>query len=255
MKHKYCFVLLMVLVMIPFASAQDGGNDFVGGDKISFNHFVDSIEIETTYKRSDDFSAGWRISGNKAVDIELEILANPAGYVVMVEHLHADVFIESTRERYDDITQDSMDDYLHGELPGFLVDTTHPYYETFSIEGSSPDFQRSIGYSWSTGHTSDSSKTYKFSEDFLTNSCGVYGNSLYFVYDVIYATTSDGPFYKGIVTDNIIIDVNGSVYDNTGNEMDEYYEEEPFTLPGYPFVSVLSLGTVIGIIFIIKRRS
>lgn len=251
MKRNYYVVFLFLLVfMVPFVSAQ--GGDFVSGDAISFNHEIDTIDIITTYQRSDDFSAGWRITGNKAVDIKLEVDSNPGGYVVLVEHLHVDIFIESRWERYDDITQDSMDDYFHGLQGGFLVDLSHPYFETFSIEGSSPEFQQSIGYAWSTSLSSDTSRTYKFSEEFLTENCGVFGNSLYFVYDVIYGTSIDGPFYKGIVTDNILIDINGTVYDNSGNEMDEYYEDTD-SIPGYIGLSVVFGGLIICLIIIGKK--
>ncbi len=58
--------------------------------------------------------------------------------MLFVEHLHADVVVESTLSHFNGITQDSMDDSFHGVQGGFFISEEYQYGEVFSIEGSSP---------------------------------------------------------------------------------------------------------------------
>jgi hypothetical protein len=211
-------------------------------------HAFGGLIFRTEYQASADF-LNWKVTGNKAVDLKLGCLANPDNASILIEHMHADVIIESTKTGFDEITQDSMDDEFHGIQGGFFVNGTYSYYETFSIEGSSPTFQQSCGWVYEN-YYSGSLKTFKFSEEDLINSYGVYGTSLYVVYDVLVRYEGEEFFHKFIVTDNIFIDVNGIVKDNTGNLADQPASD---IIPGFPLL-IVGLFTIIPIGFLIRKK-
>lgn len=253
MKKQLQLLILGLIILetsVSLGVADTGtGVRFVEGEAVEEIFTFEDVILQTSYKRSEDFSAGWRITGNKAVDIQLNVLQNPSNKTILVEHLHIDVFIESEFESFDDITQDSMDDYFHGIQGGFLIDKNFSYYETFSIEGSSPSFQKTYGYVYNSYYHSSETYNVKFSEEKLIENGGVWGNSLYFVFDVCMKNAEAKYFHKYIITNNIIIDLEGNAYNNDGNALDEYTEEEPFVMPWWGWLLIF-IGVCAAVIFI-----
>lgn len=208
----------------------------------SVDHIIeDGIEIHTNYAMSDDFGDDWKITGNKAIDIALSVDEQPNDIILKVEHMHIDIFIESEYASFDDMIQDSMDDYKHASMDGgFFVNETYSYYETFSIEGSSPSFQASMQNAWLYGDFMGSifgdETDFKFSEEVLVNDYKVYGETIYVVFDITIEHDYNGDgigddpcAHKVVFTDNMFIDLDGNIVENTGNTLDR----ESDTIPGY----------------------
>lgn len=240
-----CFILV-----IPFSSAST--DSFADG--IEIIHNKGDYSFKTMYSPSD-FEATWKITGNKAINIQLNITTQKIGSVVMVEHMHCDIIIESTFSGFDEITQDSMDDSFHGIQGGFFVNLTHPYYEVFSIEGSSPDFQRSMETAWIYGDFAGSwfggTNEFKFSEKTLTEDYGVYGTTLFVVYDIIIKEQNSDYFHKIIISDNIFIDKEGNIVNNEGNSADLTSGEQ---INGYAFFEIIGIIGTFGLVGFISRR-
>ena len=137
-----------------------------------------------------------------------------------------------------------MDDSFHGIQGGFLITTNYSYYETFSIEGSSPSFQETCGVIYGDYYSSDS-YTYQYSEDFMINRANVIGTSLYVVFDVLIKYPGEEYFHKIIITENVFITVDGEAIENEGNTADQETEENKTNdIDGFPIFQI-------GIIFII----
>jgi len=188
------------------------------------HHVEDGITLETSYQVSMDFS-NWLITANKAVDMEVRVTQNIPNAVILVEHMHADVFIESNYTNFDDALQDSMDDSMHGIQGGFLINSKYTYKETFSIEGKSPQFTSFYYMQYGSYYGAGESKTYKLSEKSLREYYGVYGQTIYIVFDIMIKYPADTYFHKTVISDNIFIDLEGEMVGNQGNRQDNQSKE------------------------------
>lgn len=211
------------------------------------------ITLQTIYSFSEDFG-NWKVTDNKAIDIEMSVVHSDAEEI-FVEHMHSDVYIESKKITYDGLLQDTMDDSYHGTgYPGFYIDTTYSYYETFSIEGRNPNFMSELEFHcfhyYGTG--SCSSENVPISEERIRSNDkhdgGVYGQTIYFVYDVLIRYSGEDVFHKVIVSDNIFIDLeSNSIVDNRRDVADvSATDEAPF-----PFISLLVGGLMLAVMFTI----
>ena len=117
-----------MIMILPMSSVQGEVGTRSLQEGVSDDHVVESITLNTYFKLSGDFT-NWKVTGNKAIDIQLRCLENPDNATILVEHLHADIIIESTKSGFDELTQDSMDDSFHGIQGGFLITTNYSYYE------------------------------------------------------------------------------------------------------------------------------
>ncbi len=244
-------MFLVAISLIPFSTATtDTISQSYNG--VTMTHMIEGIEFETSYAPTIDFD-DWSITGNKAIEIKLTCENNPNMKTILVEHMHADIFIESNRSSFDDLTQDSMDDSFHGIQGGFFVSELYGYTEVFSIEGSSPEFQKTCGYVYQNYYGYTETKL-KFSEANLIKECGVYGQSLYVVYDILIKSLGEDYFHKYIITDNLFISLDGTISNNVGNEQDtdDYVEG----LPGYGiiFIACSTIGTLIFISAAIAKK-
>lgn len=245
MKKKIFLILIMATMFIPTVSGDIGNKVIITSDKegITFNRIY---SIDGTFRN-------WTITGNKAINIKLKIVNNTRNATILIEHLHADIFIESTYSAFDDLTQDSMDDSFHGVQGGFLVTEDYFYEEVFSIEGSSPSFIRSTQNAYIYGGFASSSGTateIKYSEARLINTYRVYGQTLVVIFDVLIKYENETYYHKHIIADNIFFDLEGTPEDNRGNSLD--YESQPF-IDGFPTFIIVGviLASVIGVI---KRK-
>lgn len=178
--------------------------DFSNG--IQFVHYVNDIIIKTTY--STDYSVKeWRITDNKTIRIELNIIENPSNVEMYIENMHADIFVEATRDYVDGIKQDTMDDRLHsGVQSGFYVSLKHSYEEVFSIEGYSKFLTEAWMFMWS-GFGYGSQREVRLTEKNLV-SYGVYGSEIVVIYDILLRDET-GFLYKVFIRDVFIVSLNG----------------------------------------------
>lgn len=167
----------------------------------------EDVVLEMSYSTDYDVES-WRITDSKTLRFSARLASEvPAGFTVLIEHVHVDVNLDARKAGIDGLPQDSMDDGLHtGTDPGFYVTAAYPYEEVFSIEG----FSETLISGW--GHAISGSGTSEISEDRLTENNlrehgKVQGNKFTFIYDVLIRTTPDEPFHKRVVVDEFIVPV------------------------------------------------
>lgn len=181
---------------------------------VSFQHeLANGVVVETRYTTDYEVDQ-WKITEPKTLNFSLSIVTdetageNPEGSaqpIVLVEHVHADVALEATRQGLDGIAQDSMDDSIHGgDQPGFYVSTDAPYSEIFSIEG----FSESLisGWGFATGGTGASEITQERLTENNLSEAGVVGNEFSFIYDVVVQDPVTGLYSKaGMINDQFFV--------------------------------------------------
>jgi len=192
---------------------------------ISFIHELpENIKIKTSYW-SDYDSTTWKITDNKNIWIQLEVLDNPNNLTILIEHLHADCSLEAKRPGLDGILQDTMDDKIHeGDQPGFYVSVDHPYYECFLIEGYSKWLIDGWIFYFS-GYGAGGVVEERLTETNVRNR-GVVGSEISVVYDVLIKDPSTGLYYKYIIHDDFIVYLNGSFEQNLGGTGEKEEVEE-----------------------------
>jgi len=255
MKKVYLSLILLVVVLSNISSAtaltgtrlQDGVSDL---------HIKEDLTFETHYQTSKDFIK-WQITNNKAIEIQLRLTSNPSNKIVLVTHMYAVIYIESRQEWYDDIEQDYMDDFIEGSTQGgFFVNSSYPYQETFSVKGLSDDFLTMLWY----GARRDSNPAVpcsdysprRVSEGDLINNYHVVGQTLYIVFDILVKLPTEEFYHKFAVSDNIYIDLNGTVLVNQADIVDIVTENTEQNIPGYePWLFV---GLCIIVVTIIHKK-
>lgn len=127
-------------------------NDLAGG-KALFSHPIDGegFILHTEFGTADPISQT-HITQPKLIEMCAWIeLVRTVDVEVLVEHVHADAFIQSDASGWDGTKTDSMDDSIHGlGQPGFWITPEHKYCETFSVEGHN----ETLFKSWTTFYTS-----------------------------------------------------------------------------------------------------
>jgi hypothetical protein len=222
---------------------------------IEIPYQFEGVLLNTQYSLPTNLDE-WRITSNKAINMSIECTANPSNAIILIEHMHADIFIESHSSHFDDLLQDSMDDSFHGDQGGFLVSTLYDYQEIFSIEGNSPSFKESISqailiYNHYSGITETSE--YKYSEEDLRDDFRVYGQTIYIIYDILIKYTGEDYFHKYIIADNIFINLEGEITNNNENQydVDPTVEDE---IDGFPSLMILS-SIILSSSFVIFKYS
>ncbi len=198
---------------------------------IKFRHQVNipqfgDVIVETDYSSTINLSS-WKITDNKDIVIEMNILSKPNNLSLWVEHMHADVFLESTLETWDGVMQDVMDDKYHSDMSyGFYIDTNYGYSETFSIEGLSQMLTSYHSY-----YYAHHSETYRLKESELISKFKVYGSSFRIIYDIVFRHNSwpEEQTPKFIVEDNIILNLKEGWQGNIGDLEDKPAELDPIT--------------------------
>lgn len=165
------------------------------------------VTLEMSYSTDYDVKS-WRITDSKTLRFGVRLASEvPAGYTVLIEHVHVDVNLDARRAGFDGLGQDSMDDGLHtGNDAGFYITAAYPYEEVFSIEGFSESLISGWGFAVS-GTGSSKVQEERLTEKNLRGEGKVTGNKFTFIYDVLIRTTPDEPFHKRVVVDEFIVPV------------------------------------------------
>ncbi len=133
-QHKYIYIMLIAVLMamnsVPHGNALTIGTRLQDG--VSDEHIMEDITFESRYKTSKDFSV-WKITNNKALEIQLSVTANPSNKIILVTHMYAVFYIESTSDYYDDIEQDYMDDFIEGSDQGGFLSTDRILTKKLSV--------------------------------------------------------------------------------------------------------------------------
>lgn len=227
---------------VPFTRAN-------GDFGITFEHYIQmgnnmELNFTTEYTSTLNISA-WTILKNKDILIDLQVTSNPDNVLMWIEHMHADCFIESEWTFVDDWMQDSMDDSYHGtDSPGFFINETYSYSETFSVQGRTTELMYYYDYYYEYFDFSYTGNT-RFSEENLRKAGRCYGVSFYLVYDIVFRGSNEPADHisKFVIEDNFIVNVlEGSMVDNTGDKADVPASQPT---PGFEFIgAIFALGSV-----------
>lgn len=223
--RKIVPVILVVLTLLLAVGCSGGGpessqdtdherdigvldNDLEGGsfhlDTTINGGTVSPVEVRMVYSTSYDINS-WRITDSKTLRIRVELVRAPENIRVFIEHLHADVNIQSDQAEIDGLAQDSMDDYLHsGDQPGFLVTRDFPYEEEFAIEGYSETLIS--GWEFQTGQYGQGEIEQERLTECNLRELGAQFNQFTLVYDVVMGNPEDG-YHKSIVTNQLRVPI------------------------------------------------
>lgn len=98
-----------------------------------------SLVIEYSGQLED--SEYWTITDNKELHMKIYTQGLPEGYKVYINDIHSDTSIVARQKQMDGITQDTMDDGIHGtDLLGYPISDMTCCYITNAIEGQNDDF-------------------------------------------------------------------------------------------------------------------
>lgn len=148
----------------------------------------------------------WTITDDKQIYTEISTKGLKEGYKVFVDNVHTDTTIRSIYPSIDGITQDSMDDRLHGEqLLGFPISDTNTYGNINCIEGQNDSFINGTMLGFSGYAVSGTVTQKRFVEsDYLSH--GVYANKIASVIDLI-IVKPDGTITCTSVPSTIMVSV------------------------------------------------
>lgn len=217
-------VVLVAVLMLLMASCSSGpeqsqdtqheqgigvlNNDLDGGN-FAINTTLDAgtsspIELRMVYSTDYDIDS-WRITDSKTLKIRVELVRAPETTQVFVEHMHADVNIQSTQAEIDGLKQDSMDDYLHsGDQPGFLITREFPYQEEFSVDGYSETLID--GWIFQNGQYGRGEIEQERLTECNLRELGARFNQFTLVYDITIGTAETG-YHKAIVTNQLRVPI------------------------------------------------
>lgn len=208
-------VLLAVLLLgagcaweesVPVTDLPSLNNDLIGGT-YSASSQVEGFTFVREFSTSYDTSK-WRITDSKS--LLLKAWVTSTANEVLVEHVHIDVSLKATRPFFDGITQDSMDDSIHGgNQPGFLISSTQSYQCVFAIEGYSDTFLQGWGYACQYYGYAKVSK-HRPSESGLRHE-GVYGEKVQVVWDLAIKSPEDSLYHTVSVIDEFLVPTNPAV--------------------------------------------
>jgi hypothetical protein len=209
MKRLLLVILLVISVVsvgcfyeekVPVSDLPSLNNDLIGGT-YSASSEVEGFTFMRQFSTNYDTST-WRITDSKA--LLLEAWAIGGADEVLVEHVHIDIALKATRPFFDGITQDSMDDSIHGgEQPGFVISDTHSYQCVFAIEGYSDTFLRGWGYACQYYGYAKVSE-HRPSESGLRHE-GVYGEKVQVVWDLVVRSPGENLYHTVSVLDEFLV--------------------------------------------------
>lgn len=168
------------------------------------------FSIICTYDTGNYDLSQWRVTDNKFIQMSVKTKNLPEGYTVHIEHVHADMVLQSTTPMIDGITQDSMDDSDH-RVPtqGFYIDDTYSYNNSFLVEGYTDQFYTLWGYAFGTyGNISSS---YERLTEKNIREVGTYAEKLSVVYDIIIQTPECPEGYVRSVESEVQIPLTGEI--------------------------------------------
>jgi len=177
-----------------------------------------TISIDTFYN-TDYTNGSWRITDNKNVNIVLRVEAQPNDTVILVEHMHADCVIFSNNSlTVNGLSQDTMDDSVHGEQPGFYVSTTYPYNCVFGIEGYSKFLIDGWMFMFG-GYGAGGVTQERLTEDNLVRE-GAQGSEFMIIFDLLIKPANETYFHTISFMDDFVVYFNGCFQENYGGILD-----------------------------------
>lgn len=197
-----------------------------------------SLVIEYSAQLED--SEYWTITDNKELHMKIYTQGLPEGYKVYINDIHSDTTIVAKQNRMNGITQDTMDDGVHGtNLLGYPISDTTCCYIINEIEGQNDDFISGSVMGFQS-YTSGTVQQQRFQEsDYLEK--GVIANQVSSIFGLLVKGPNDTDF-RGIDVDDEInisvypkvsfLDDNGNVYeveyqtDENGNVVEITYTPE-----------------------------
>ncbi|HTE57148.1 MAG TPA: hypothetical protein VK694_00230 [Verrucomicrobiae bacterium] len=188
-------------------------NDLEGGGA-TFEHDLGSgITLMTSFSAPGYDVDDWRITDSKSIHIQAQVASNSDGVMpeaeVLIESMHADVFIDARKNLMDGIKQDTMDDSLHGGTqPGFAVGgpSEYEYTEVFSIEGHSDTFMTGYGY-YMEGYGRSELSEKRPTENNLRKDAKVTGNKFQIVWNVLVRLPGETTYHKVAFVDEFIVEI------------------------------------------------
>jgi len=164
------------------------------------------VEYTTDYR-----TVGWRITDVKSMSMRARIIPEDAcKSEVLVEHVHADVSIKSSKEGIDGLTQDSMDDRLHvGNQPGFLIVPPYFYENVFVIGG----FSQTLLEGWSfyfSGYGGGGINEKRLTEKSLVEDGGACASKFQIVYDLLIRNAGEEFFHTRSIRSEFLVPVPGA---------------------------------------------
>ena len=215
MKKFFTFVLIVMLVLGMTACDADVAKEIeldyvppVSGGVLSQTTTITDNDQQWTFVSTYDTGrydlSRWRVTDNKIVHITAKVKDIPDGTEVLIEHVHADINVKTTKERTNGFLQDSMDDSYHGySQDGFYI-STYPYEEIFAIEGYNEAFIS--GY---TNAYYGSVSERRINESVLISG-GAYAQQITVVYDLLVKYPGEDYYHTIAVLDEILIPLNGA---------------------------------------------
>jgi hypothetical protein len=217
MKNKILILLIIFVTVLtgcdyerpePIVAEKDDTTiaiDLNENIQTEFIHYVEGAELKTRYYLSDDYNfKQWKITDNKAINIE--IIANQLNdeQEILIDQLHADVSIKSVSPQFNGTLKDSIDASYNGTTQdGYLIDTKNKYHNIFAIEGFSEKFIS--GYvNYLNGYGSG-----RISESYMTEQgliCkGTYGEHISVVFNLLIKNKGDNKYHSVSIKDDLQI--------------------------------------------------
>ena len=144
----------------------------------------EDFKLSVSYKCVLKDNEKWTVTDDKQIYTEISTKGLKEGYQVYIDNVHTDTTIRSIYPSVDGITQDSMDDRLHGEqLLGFPISDANAYGNINCIEGQNDTFIKG-SFSGFKGYSYGTVSEKRFVEsDYLD--AGVFANKISSVIDLI----------------------------------------------------------------------
>ena len=178
------------------------------GNEIQHKFTLEGIDFIATYNTGDYDLSKWRVTKNKSVNMKLTATNIPEGTEIILEHLHADVFLHSSDTTVSTVKQDEMDDSFHGySQDGFPITEEYGYENIFSIEG----YNETSITSWTyfISNIAVTNTTYDdWTEEDLIRYHDVDGNTFQIVYDIMIKHEGDKAFHTVPKIDTFGVSIN-----------------------------------------------
>lgn len=214
MKKVIAFAFITMLILCGFSECgytqevipEDTYEYILTGTNASFSHYVEGIEVITSYDTNGYELSDWLLTDSKMISFSVRLAESTTSEVLM-EHAHLDIRLKSYHPQLNGLSQDSMDDSYHGtSQDGFLITDKYSYNEIFSIDGYSDKLIEGWGFvCGSYGSTTISEK--RLDESSLRKA-GTYGSELVVVYNLLIKHEGEDYYHTVLISDKIRIPVN-----------------------------------------------
>lgn len=184
----------------------------------------EKFKLSCSYDTGRYNLSNWRITDSKALNMKVHTIHAPKNKEVLIEHVHADIYVKSTLATIDGLIQDSMDDVFHGtSQDGFYINNHTNYTNIFAIEGYSKTFFEGWGYA--VGQYGDLSiSEERLTEKHLVVDGYAYAQKVQIVYDLAIKDKNSTKYRSVSVISEFLIPLNTKQYAKDIKERDEMSE-------------------------------